>query len=104
MWKIPKSFLVGALFSLALVLPSLGLVPVFADTGHAAVAQASGSIAWSIVNSPILNKNPTWAGYGVVAPNAGVTAIRGSFIQPTIKCNAALASEQATGFFAALDG
>src|SRR5579872_6512512 len=29
-------------------------------------------------------KSPTWAGFGIEAPNAGVTAIRASFKQPAL--------------------
>jgi hypothetical protein len=104
MLKISKSLLVGALFSLALIVPSLGLVPVFADSGHAPLAQSSGQLVWSTANAPTLTKSNTWAGYGIVAPNAGVTAIRDSFKQPVVKCNSGSASEQAVAFLAGLDG
>lgn len=94
MFKVPKSLIFGVLFSLVLMVPSLVLLPVFANSGN----------PHSIVNPPVVTKSPSWAGYGIVAPNAGVTAIRSSFIQPAVRCNPAIAGRQITWFLGGLDG
>jgi Peptidase A4 family len=89
--KIPRSVLFVALISFLLVLPSIAVASVYADSSQ-------------IVNPPTVMKSPTWAGYDIEAPNAGITAVRASFKQPALNCNPAAAVDRHAAFIAGLNG
>ena len=79
------------MFSFLLVLPSVAVVSVYASSS-------------TIINPPTVMKSVTWAGYGIIAGNAGITAVRASFIQTSINCNPATAVDRHAAFIAALNG
>jgi hypothetical protein len=49
-------------------------------------------------------KSSTWAGFGIEAPNAGVTAIKASFKQPALYCSPTSPTDRYAEFVAGLNG
>jgi hypothetical protein len=79
-----------AVASVTVIVP-LGAAPKFApvDAGSGS-AVGTNAVSWG-----------NWAGYAVTAPNASVTFVEGSWVQPTLTCTAKAAY---SAFWVGIDG
>src|SRR5579872_1903950 len=91
MWSISRSILLATL-SFLLGFSTFGVVAAYGTPAQA-------------FNPPVVMKTANWAGYGIQAPNAGVTAIRTSFMQPALNCKpTAIPPPHYVDFVAGLNG